>query len=593
MTSFRCGRSAGGAWRRNARSVEAAEASSAANAIVSTSPLGLVARMPPFSAKPAMKPTRTGSVVTFVKPFVRRQGAVPSAVYGLLPPPQPAAASAGTARATARSALRVIGATVAGAADESVRESRHGALVPPARRTIRGARARERRLAREPAPRSAPAAAVGVRAARVRRGARATPPDALPDPGAYGPGRHVDEPSRFPADGSRARRSAVRGGGLPAGTRGARRRVDLVRRLAVPRLTGGRQLPHVSLRGGRPVRGRRVSDTRRRGAPRHHRQVERRLRRHGDADAAAGPVRRPRHARRRRSLRALLPAGFPRGGPRATRLLRGLLRPLLGGLPLTARVLEDDGLRAAQHLGDGCVLLGERGRIDRPAVRAADGRAPSGGLGTVARLGPRADGRPARGRAARPARDLHRRRNARPVLPRSGRRGLPPRARADRNHRRLLRALRRNAQRDRVSLSARAALPRRSAAIASLAGPEVDRVARSRQVAACEPAFDLGEHLAAVLARRRPRVALPVGRPADRLDRQLVRAKRADRGGGQIEEQPAEEPEDAAEEPEDAAEHLGCVVAVLERRVRLRPTLGQPEPEGVDLPLAPVRARRA
>src|SRR4051812_7268200 len=46
----------------------------------------------------------------------------------------------------------------------------------------------------------------------------------------------------------------------------------------------------------------------------------------------------------------------------------------------------------------------------------------------------------------RTARDLHRLRKARPVLPRSRGGGLPARARADRRHRRLLRALRRDAQ---------------------------------------------------------------------------------------------------------------------------------------------------
>ena len=47
-------------------------------------------------------------------------------------------------------------------------------------------------------------------------------------------------------------------------------------------------------------------------APRDRRQVERRLRRDGHADAAARPVRRDGDACRRRAVRGLLPAGVPR-----------------------------------------------------------------------------------------------------------------------------------------------------------------------------------------------------------------------------------------------------------------------------------------
>ena len=74
-----------------------------------------------------------------------------------------------------------------------------------------------------------------------------------------------------------------------------------------------------------------------------------------------------------------------------------------------------------------------------------------------------------RRRAARAARDLHRRGQARPVLPRPRRRGVPARARADRRHRRLLRALRRRrtarsstATRSRCATSPSASSRRRS-----------------------------------------------------------------------------------------------------------------------------------
>ena len=65
-----------------------------------------------------------------------------------------------------------------------------------------------------------------------------------------------------------------------------------------------------------------------------------------------------------------------------------------------------------------------------------------------------------RGRAALAEGDLHRRRQAGRVLPRPRRRGLPARARADRRHRRLLRAVRRDAHGDRVPLPGRAEVPR-------------------------------------------------------------------------------------------------------------------------------------
>ena len=78
----------------------------------------------------------------------------------------------------------------------------------------------------------------------------------LPDPGAHGPARHVAQPLGVPAERARARRRALRRRGLPARARRLRRRVDVVRRLAVPRLARCRQLPHVSLRRGRAVRRR-------------------------------------------------------------------------------------------------------------------------------------------------------------------------------------------------------------------------------------------------------------------------------------------------------------------------------------------------
>ena len=133
--------------------------------------------------------------------------------------------------------------------------------------------------------------------------------------------------------------------------------------------------------------------TLRRGrAPRDHRQVERRLRRDGQPDAAARHLRRTGHARRRRALRDVLPAGVPQVGAGAARPLRRLVRALLGGLPLAAGVREGHRPRAPQRLLHGGLLLGRRGR-DRPAaLRHRDRRAAAGDLGALARVGPGADG---------------------------------------------------------------------------------------------------------------------------------------------------------------------------------------------------------
>ena len=104
----------------------------------------------------------------------------------------------------------------------------------------------------------------------------------------------------------------------------------------------------------------------------------------------------------------------------AARALRdeydGSVRALLGGLPLAARVHEAVRLPARQRVRDGGVLLGERGRLDRPPVRHGDRDAARGRLAALARVGSGADGAPPRRRAARPARDLHRRRQARRVF---------------------------------------------------------------------------------------------------------------------------------------------------------------------------------
>jgi hypothetical protein len=101
MMSDMCGRRLFGACERKASSVEATASGPSVNAIVRMFPKGEAARRPPLSAKPAMKPTAPGFVVTRVKEWDLRHDAVPVAVNGFeLLTPQPAA-RAQTPRRTA------------------------------------------------------------------------------------------------------------------------------------------------------------------------------------------------------------------------------------------------------------------------------------------------------------------------------------------------------------------------------------------------------------------------------------------------------------------------------------------------------------
>src|SRR5439155_439113 len=146
------------------------------------------------------------------------------------------------------------------------------------------------------------------------------------------------------------------------------------------------------------------------------------------------------------------------------------VRQVLGGLPQPARVLEGQRLPPPERLVHGGLLLGGRGRHRPPALRRRDGRAAAGGLGALACLGPGANGAAPCRRAAWPQGHLHRRGQARPILSRSRRRGVPGRAREDRRHRRLLRALRRDALGDRVPLPARGQVPRGTTRVIAAAG---------------------------------------------------------------------------------------------------------------------------
>ena len=117
------------------------------------------------------------------------------------------------------------------------------AVGAAAARHARPARGGERAARRQPARRPGAPAAVGLPPA----GRRARPSRAaagrLRDPGLHRPDRHVGEPRRVRADLPRAARPHVRHGRLPGRDRRDRRRVDELRRLAVPRLDLDRAVP--------------------------------------------------------------------------------------------------------------------------------------------------------------------------------------------------------------------------------------------------------------------------------------------------------------------------------------------------------------
>ena len=207
-----------------------------------------------------------------------------------------------------------------------------GSAGPPWERPLRGTLDRlvveSERLAGNPLgdPATRPLWVYRAPGAGDERGA-----DRLRDHGLPRPGRHVGEPLPVRADDARADRRAVRERRVPAGDARVRRRVDELRRLAVPQLLEHRALPRLPVRRGRPVRRREVPDAAGPGAPRAERQVLGRLRRDGGADAAPRRVRRARLARRRRAVRVLLPAELPAARAQAARRLRRLARALLGG----------------------------------------------------------------------------------------------------------------------------------------------------------------------------------------------------------------------------------------------------------------------
>ena len=209
--------------------------------------------------------------------------------------------------------------------------------------------------------------------------------------------------------------------GTAAGDRRVRRLLDLAWGQPVPQLPGHRALPRLPVRRGGGVRGRRLPDPPRPRAPRHRRQVERRLRGHGGADAPARRVRRPGQPRRRRPVRVLLPARHGQGHPGPARPVRRLLRAVLRRLRHPAGHVQGIRRHPARHLGHGRLLLGRARRHGDAALRHGHRPAAGPGVGALAGPGPGPHGRRPRRPAPLPPRHLPGRGPPRPVLARPGR----------------------------------------------------------------------------------------------------------------------------------------------------------------------------
>ncbi len=196
--------------------------------------------------------------------------------------------------------------------------SHRGPVVVRHQGTLRRADDRQPGAPRQPAGRPARAPVLGVPAARLRRRSVHPVSVRVRDPGPDRAARHVAQPHPVPPELPGARGRSVRARRGAARHRRLGGLLDVARGQPVPGLARHRQVPHLPVRRDRAVRRRAVPDDRRCRAPGHPGQVQRRLRRHGAADAPARRLGRPGHARGRRPVRDLLPAGVPRVGPRSS-----------------------------------------------------------------------------------------------------------------------------------------------------------------------------------------------------------------------------------------------------------------------------------
>ena len=251
------------------------------------------------------------------------------------------------------------------------------------------------------------------------------------------------------------------GGDAPAVHRGARGRVDRVRRQPVRRLARDGPVPLLPLRRGRPVRRRAYRTL----ASAAHRGIAGKS--SGGFGAMITPMLRPdlfgglaSHAGD-----ALYELSYIQGFGKVVRALRaydGSYEKFwedFASRPPMSKETDGDlvityGVAAAFSADeDGTVHL----PFDLQTGRLVDDVWARWLAWDPVRMVPAP-----RRCAARPARDLPRRRHPRRVVP--GARGarVPRRARRDRGHRRRLRALRRGARRHRLPLPARPGVPRRA-----------------------------------------------------------------------------------------------------------------------------------
>ena len=215
------------------------------------------------------------------------------------------------------------------------------------------------------------------------------------------------------------------GGRRRAGSGRVRRCLDAARRLAVHRLAGHRPLRHLPVGGRGAVRGRRLPDAGGRRAPWPGRTLQRRLRRHGQRHAAAGPVRRLCVARRRRPVRAGLRAGDRTRRQGAARPLRRFAGCLLAGLLRPTRTLTLRRRLAAEPGLHGRLLVGRCRRDGAAPLRRRDRRAHPGDLGPMAGRRPGPHGPHPRRGAALHARHLAGCRPRRRVLAGPGHHRVP------------------------------------------------------------------------------------------------------------------------------------------------------------------------
>ena len=272
--------------------------------------------------------------------------------------------------------------------------------------------------------------------------------------------------SAVPADDARERRRALRGEGRgAAGDRRLRRLLDLARRQPVPRLA---RRPAATT----PTSATRSCRSSTRATGRWPRRAHRGItgKSSGGYGAMVTPMLRPdlfgglaTHAGDA-LFEACYQPEFAECGPGAARRLRRLVRALLGGLPLAAGVHAS---RATTSLINDVRAWPPATRPTRTARSTARSTRDRGSIPEVWERWLRWDPvRMARRHADGAARRCGRSTSTpapRRVLPRPRRRGVPPRARGDRRHRRLLRAVRGRPRRHRVPLPARDPLPRRTA----------------------------------------------------------------------------------------------------------------------------------